>query len=1566
MKSFITLCLILAMVAGVTILLAGCGGGTSSNVVSILVNPPAATVIAGQPQTFTATVTGPTTTTTVTDWPCTYSYVPAATTSNPSPKAVTGNCTSGGAITGVTGKIGTWIISTANSSNVLTYTAPDLADFPNPVPTLTFAATSDADKKKTANAVVYLDSGIRVSVTPTSATVPVGLTPAQTVVFVPSFLNANASGQQFKLVQPNTASSVTLDQSPTPQTPDTCDPNCGTIDNATGVYTAPATLPTDTKPAGSKSTAATTVYVVTWNSADPNHYTTATITLVSSTNNPVTFSGIYPSVAPAGGLLQDVFLNAKNLLNTTLINFVPPSAQADLTASSGTPLGTTQIFTIPISLAYCTASASGVTPVVTCDASLVTRVRLNAAQLANPEPDPNHPAWLMIPNLPGSPTVTAPCVQVPNAGGSFTAIACPLHLLNASPAVVAAAPDSFPQSSTSGTINIGVDGGYYGATGGQVQMTFNDQAILVQSGSSSATHLLGTQNNFQLPNPGLYEIAVNSSTSTGVPPLFKSTITNAAVQPDFTPFTPNPSNTPSATCSIPQVQPPQALPGTYPNCVLLNGGGNPAPSAMALNSVKGYAVIAEQGTDALQLIDLTSGVPAQSGSPVSISPASQPTDIAIDSGLTVNGGDLGIVVSSGDSKLYLYSINPQSATPFTFLKSVAVDLQTLLSQSGVAGLPTPFAFGVDPSTHLGVVAYSGTSIGTNIAFIVDVNPNLDGSDQRTCFLAGQVPPCVISPVTVITGPYPRVVLQPNVPLAYVTPGGANGSTSVVDLLQTATSVQILPAASSTTATGAFRTAGITTIKTVTPHGINAALGGTVIISGITSKGGTNFNGTFPVSVVDPYTFSYAQTGLADDQETNIGTPGSPTLGTVQYGSPYYAFSTSANVSGAAINPYTRTFAYADFASYSAQIGFISTLDQSLTSLSLSAGSCNGCTPTPSGGPENGFRSVAFDPFTNVLIAFNPGKNGPAQNSPDNSISLINPGGPAPLGSANSAYRIVASIPTNQIGQGSYTPSGAATATIVYGPMTYDPRTKFVLIANAGSNSLTYMSLDPTNSFQAVHIQDLQLPANACTSAATCFAVPTAQPALGTLTPASTCSPVDPVSTCMPQGVRVGRPATIRLLGQGFSSTGNSPIVRLDGQTSITPPGATTPVTVTSTLIGDNEIDVSIPAAILFAPHDYAVDVLDSTGAASNSFPLHVVGILDMSAACTPTSVLPQGPEAVAIDQTRHIAVVTNYACNRVSVISLDMTGTLYPGIPFGGILGSVTVGNQPVGVGVISRLGYAVVANSGDTPTGTASIIDISTPTSPNIVTWTSSTSSTTTDNAVSVGLAPLGVAIDQDRALALVANSGSNTLSAIDLTVLFPSVSGGHTQSAPVATTVGLSGPPTAVAVDANSAVAAVTNLQNAGTTSVTGGLDIINLASVPPSRSTSSSISSLTVNPTGIVNNPGNPNSSPVLTGTFYVTSTQQNAVYSFNPTTSASSTIRVGVNPYSVGFNYQTATLLSINSTSNTSSVIDSQNFKTRDTIGISSLSQFAIDVDLFENVSVIVDQNNNRVVFLAMPK
>jgi DNA-binding beta-propeller fold protein YncE len=177
------------------------------------------------------------------------------------------------------------------------------------------------------------------------------------------------------------------------------------------------------------------------------------------------------------------------------------------------------------------------------------------------------------------------------------------------------------------------------------------------------------------------------------------------------------------------------------------------------------------------------------------------------------------------------------------------------------------------------------------------------------------------------------------------------------------------------------------------------------------------------------------------------------------------------------------------------------------------------------------------------------------------------------------------------------------------------------------------------------------------------------------------------------------------------------------------------------------------------------------------------------------------------------------------------------------------------------------------------------------------------------------------------------------------------------------VSGPPTAIAVDPNRGIAVVTNIQNSGTTAVSGGLDVINLATTPPSKTTTAAVNFLTANPTGIVYDPA---ATPAL---FYAVSTQQNAIYSFDPDSGNVSLIRVGVNPYSLAYNYQTGTMVSVNSTANTTSVIDAVNapvFSTRETLGISSQSLFSVAIDPFTNTAVLADQNNDRVLILPVPK
>ena len=1500
MKFWIIKTAALLMFTGAIVWLGGCSSSSPNQVVDT-VTPAAATVIAGTTQVFTSTVTG--STNLDSSWSCSYTYVPAPTTTTPNPTQQTvSNCKSGDKMQGGTGTIGTWTPNQTTANNTLSYTAPSGSDFPNPIPVITFTAAAAASTKKTGTAIVTLDTGIRISISPSTGTAPVGLNPAQQVAFTASVTNGTPDDVKWAVMQAVVGDSTDFPPLVSGQTGGsanplgaTCSPNCGSITTGTavGVFTAPSTLPTDTFPKTSGSNAATaalSVTVVAWKPNDTFHYALALITLVDASTNPITFTGIHPTTIAAGGVLQDIWLDAKNILNTTSISFTPPG-------NNQTPqtIDPSNIFTVPISSAYCTpAAATSTTAAVTCDASILTRIRLTSSQLANAGN-----ATVTVNRIPGSPTTSPPCTAAATpGGGNTTDISCPLTLVYASPAMVAAVPDSFPQGTTG---QFSADGGYYGAGSSPiVNLLFNGTLNLATA--FGPRQFTGPLQGSQVESPGLYPVSIASNAPLGgqppfAPPPYPAVTANVAVQPTF------------LTSPVPQNISFPAAPG----------GTNLTPSSIAVNSTKGYAVVTEQATNTIQIVTFVSAgngryVPQMSGGPIAVGTA--PTGVAIDDQIDLTesgypGQDLGVVVNSGDSTLTLVAL------PSGNIIGSPISLSGLIQEPSGTTAPLPFAVGVDPGTHYAVVAFSNATLG----FIVDVNPNPvpSGVTPPACFVTTQTVPCAIASVSLNTGTTPQVVMQPNAPLAYVTPGGA-GVTSVVNLLLTNNTVAIAPSANS----GASRTNNIVTITTLTPNGLNQSSPGAVLIQGVTPP---DFNGTYNVTSASAYTFTYSQNG---PNETGGG-------GSVTFGNPYYTFSTTSTAVGGAINPVTRNFAFADpnASTPAPQISFIRSLDQTVTSLSLTVGSCNTCTPSPSGAPETGVRFVAWDPFVNLLVAYNPTSNA-------NNISLINPGGPTTTGTQG-AYRIIAAIPTGQQGQGSYTPSGSSTATTVYGAMGYDPKTNLVLVANAGSNTLTYMDLDASSSFKKIHIRDIQV---------TSGGVPSSQPPLKSAPnapnplPKAICDPTNPTNpyaTCFPHGTTVGKAAVVRVLGQGFLS-GGSPTVRLDADS--------TGITITNAT--DSEIDVTISQSRLTTPHDFALDVV-SGGVNSNTNQLYVVGVIDLSGNCNSADM----PEAVAYDDIRNVALVTNYGCNTVSLINLDSTNTHNYGVPYGTVMGTVSVGTNPLGVAVIPRLGYAVVANNADS---SASILDISNPLSPKQLSFTSANCTTSSGAQAStntcVGISPTGVAMDQDRALALVANTGGNSLSVIDLTPLLLATPG-----TPPMQLVATSGPGTAIAVDQNDSIAAVTNTQNSGTLSVSGGLDVINLATKPPTRSTTASISTLTANPTGIVFDPAP--SAPL----FYVASTQQNAVYAFNPITTVASQIRVGINPYSLAYNYQTGTLLTINSTSNTSSVIDAVNapaFATKDTLGISSQSQFAVAVDNFTNTAVIADQNNDRVLILPLPK
>src|SRR5262249_45999200 len=205
------------------------------------------------------------------------------------------------------------------------------------------------------------------------------------------------------------------------------------------------------------------------------------------------------------------------------------------------------------------------------------------------------------------------------------------------------------------------------------------------------------------------------------------------------------------------------------------------------------------------------------------------------------------------------------------------------------------------------------------------------------------------------------------------------------------------------------------------------------------------------------------------------------------------------------------------------------------------------------------------------------------------------------------------------------------------------------------------------------------------------------------------------------------------------------------------------------------------------------------------------------------------------------------------------------------------------------------------------------------------------------------GVASHPLSGVAIVANTGSNSITAIDLT----SISGSNTT--PTVNTLGIDQQPIAVAIDPNRAacgtsasstggvgVAVVTALQlGTAATAAAGVLDTVDVSSNVPAQCTTVTAPQTASTPTGAVFDPaggGTTGSTTQAPGVFYVTASEGNAIYVFNPTTGSALPAAVGINPTSLAVNPNTGTLLTVNSISNTISVLDTQTLKTRATLGV----------------------------------
>ncbi|MCU1241254.1 MAG: hypothetical protein JWO71_1980 [Candidatus Acidoferrum typicum] len=382
--------------------------------------------------------------------------------------------------------------------------------------------------------------------------------------------------------------------------------------------------------------------------------------------------------------------------------------------------------------------------------------------------------------------------------------------------------------------------------------------------------------------------------------------------------------------------------------------------------------------------------------------------------------------------------------------------------------------------------------------------------------------------------------------------------------------------------------------------------------------------------------------------------------------------------------------------------------------------------------------------------------------------------------------------------------------------------------------------------------------------------------------------------------------TLTMVGGGFVA---GAVVRINEKPLVT------------TFVTPRKLTAVLPASQLAGPVRYVVDVQNPDGNVSNMNDFYVMASVNVGVA----------PRGVAIDRERNLAVVTNSGADvngslgTVSVVDLNTFTQRY----------KITVGKSPQGVALSSLAGRAAVANTDD---DTVSIINLDTGTLATTVSVapTSTTSSGTSTTGTSH---PIGVAVHPGTGQVVVADSTASLVSVFDIA----------SPGTPATITVDVG--PNAPAIDPTRNIAAIAE----------GASDRVVIIDLP-SKQILNRITG-TAFPTGAIYDPDS--------DAFLVTSSTTNNVYSFHVDPAKglyASPIgySVGFNPTSLDYNYRTSTLVTGNALSQTLSVMDFLTGKVKAVIPISVSQQFAIAIDPATNRAVVVDQNNNRILIVPLPR
>jgi hypothetical protein len=730
---------------------------------------------------------------------------------------------------------------------------------------------------------------------------------------------------------------------------------CGAID-ATGLYTAPATIPTTTS--GSTTTIAPTVTITATAQADTTKTAKATLTIVTGISITIT-----PTSATVG--TGETFLFAATVnnpgcnitSNPTCLNVTWSLPTSTTTPNpDGTIGSTTGVYTAPTkapspstviitatSVADTSVTATATVTVVTATTPTVTSVSpnttalgglfqdiyitgtnfistenvfINGSQLASgfvtdvsssvirariPDfilavPPPSGILQIGVSEQSGS---VQTCTTNPSA--------CQIIVMGVRPGVVGPSPDSIPQG-TAGVLSFNVDGGFYG-TGSNpaspaVSATYNGQLRGIQLPASQtigSTRQLsvtigGGSNSSDFTVPGLYPVAVKSTSDPA-----KFAVTNLAVQPTYAP--------PSATR------------------IAVGSAASSAPSDVAVNPATGMAVVANKGSNDISLIDLTTATPtfianictaAVGAAPPC--PSSGPNSVSVD-----YVRNIALVVNSASKTIAVVDLNTRAVT------NVLPVLQD-----------TPGAVGVNPVTGRALVAMQQKNYGV----LVDVTLN---------------PPAYVGIVSISTGSNTRVAVDPQLNWALATPGTL-GSLGIVDLNQQSTN----------SITDVSRTTNVVTVSvqaTASSPTLAVQIGDAVQIQNVQFPSGTDptiaalaptFDGFYAVTSVGPGSnqFSYTQTGATQPDVATQSAPQAAT-GAVNYAQPVAIIGVPTTVQGIGINTETQQAVLVD-PTTGGVVSFFSLIDQSISTLALKVNNA----------ADVGTIAAAYNPLTNVIVAVN--------------------------------------------------------------------------------------------------------------------------------------------------------------------------------------------------------------------------------------------------------------------------------------------------------------------------------------------------------------------------------------------------------------------------------------------------------------------------------------------------------------------------------------------------------------------------------------------------------------------